>query len=200
MRNCPPIKFIERSPGLSAPPLRWRDESCIRECMQRVQVAVPVNRISEVCKQPAPRADALRHPHKLCAATGTVAPPLLYGRNSVASTTRAAPIIDVCKHRCDREPKVGKRPAPPHHRPSTLSPPVRGHRDGAMLASGTRRPLPSPTDPSKQRARTNSSRCATPLTFHHQFDRRFWPLARSGGRNPGVPKLTARPREVTVLR
>ncbi len=41
-------------PGLSETSLTCRDESCIRECMQRVQVEVGVYRISEVCEPTVP--------------------------------------------------------------------------------------------------------------------------------------------------
>jgi hypothetical protein len=43
-----------KNPGLSEASLTCRDESCIRECMQRVQVEVRVYRISEVCEPPTP--------------------------------------------------------------------------------------------------------------------------------------------------
>jgi hypothetical protein len=51
-------------------------------------------------------AIARRHARRLCAATGTVAPPLLDGRESVESVT---PHQYVCKHRCENNRKVGKR-------------------------------------------------------------------------------------------
>ena len=70
-------------------------------------------------------ASARRHACRLCAATGTVAPPLLDGRESVASVT---PRPYVCKHRCERDRKEGKPPAPVRHRSPTRSQPLRGHR------------------------------------------------------------------------
>ena len=48
------LREVAKHPGLSASSLRWRNESCIRECMHRVHVAVRVYRISEVYRQPAP--------------------------------------------------------------------------------------------------------------------------------------------------
>ena len=70
-------------------------------------------------------AIARRHARSLCAATGSVAPPLLDGRESVASVT---PRPYVCKHRCERDRKEGKPPAPVRHRSPTRSQPLRGHR------------------------------------------------------------------------
>jgi hypothetical protein len=41
---------LRKNPGLPASSLRWRDESCIRECMERCLLfKVRVYRISEVC-------------------------------------------------------------------------------------------------------------------------------------------------------
>ena len=60
-----------------------------------------------------------RHSPSLCAATGIVAPPLLDGRKSVSSTALA---MYVCKHRCERNPNLGKQHAPPrHHSPKSCS-------------------------------------------------------------------------------
>jgi len=52
---------------------------------------------------PRRRAIALRHSRRLCAAAGTLPPPLLDGRKSVLSTAHANMHA---KHRCGRIPKV----------------------------------------------------------------------------------------------
>ena len=110
MRNYPSIKSIEMSPRLSASSLRWRDESCIRECMQRVHAEVLVDRISEVCKQPAPSlSDTL---------TNCAQPPALsHHRFSVVKSRSRRPpaprrLLMCASTRCDREPQ-GRQTACP---------------------------------------------------------------------------------------
>lgn len=50
-----------------------------------------------------------RYPRRRCAATGIAHRRFSMVENSVASTVHA------CKHRCERNPKIGKRTAPPRH-------------------------------------------------------------------------------------
>ena len=50
-----------------------------------------------------------RYPRRRCAATGIAHRRFSMVEKSVASTVHA------CKHRCERNPKVGKRTAPPRH-------------------------------------------------------------------------------------
>ena len=87
--NCPwKQSFEKKNLGLNASSLRWRDESCIRECKQRVQVEVRVTESRKSANRLPRCAIARRHAPSLCAASGTVAPPLLDGPKSVASTAR----------------------------------------------------------------------------------------------------------------
>jgi hypothetical protein len=50
-----------------------------------------------------------RYPRRRCAATGIAHRRFSMVEKSVASTVHA------CKHRCERNPKIGKRTAPPRH-------------------------------------------------------------------------------------
>jgi hypothetical protein len=79
---------------------------------------------------------ALGYSRRLCAAAGTVPPPLLDGRKSGQSTAHANmhTSIGVTGY-----PRSGKLPAAPHHRSRLLSQTVRGHGDAAL----TRRIAPS---------------------------------------------------------
>ncbi len=93
-----------KNPGVSEASLTCRDESCIRECMQRVQVEVRVYRISEVCKPPAPS----RH------RSPTRSQPVRGQRNLRISVYRwskigrvARPRHYACNDRGGRNPKVG---------------------------------------------------------------------------------------------
>ena len=92
-----------KNPGLSEASLTCRDESCIRECMQRVQVEVRVYRISEVCEPPTPVQR--RSP--------TRSPPARGHRHSRTSVYRwskigrvARPRQYACNDRGGRNPKV----------------------------------------------------------------------------------------------
>jgi hypothetical protein len=131
--NCPwEQSFEKKNLGLSETSLMCRDKSCILECKHRVQVEVRVYRISEVYKPPVP----VRHrsPTRLQTVRGH--------RHSRTSASRWSKIgrVDhprqyVCKHRCERNRKVGKPPAPVRHRSPTRSQPVRGHRHSRTSAS-----------------------------------------------------------------
>jgi hypothetical protein len=85
---------------------------------------------------PRRRAVALPHSRRLCAAAGSLPPPLLDGRKSVPSTdhTNMCGSIFVTGY-----PRSGERPAPSRRRSRTLSQAVRGHGDAAP----TRRIAPS---------------------------------------------------------
>ena len=77
---------------------------------------------------PRRRAIALPHSRRLCAAAGSLPPPLLDARKSVPSTARANmhTSIGVTGYR-----RSGKLPAPLCHRSPALSQTVRGHGDAA---------------------------------------------------------------------
>ena len=102
--NCPwKQSFEKKNLGLNASSLRWRDESCIRECKQRVHVEVGVYRISQVCKPPAPSHH--RSPTLSQAVRGSRLTPAAASRCSKICPVHR-PRQHACKHRCDRIPKV----------------------------------------------------------------------------------------------
>ena len=131
--NCPwKQSFEKKNLGLNASSLRWRDESCIRECKQRVHAEVGVYRISQVCKPPAPSHH--RSPTLTQAVRGSRLTPAAASRCSkICPVDR--PRQHVRKHLRDRIPRVGKLPAPSRHRSPALTQAVRGSRLTPAAAS-----------------------------------------------------------------
>ena len=131
-----------------------------RECMQWVHVEVRVYRISEVCKPPAP----VRHrsPTRLQLVRGH-----RHSRTSASRWSRigrvghTAPICMCASHRCERNRKVGKPPAPVRHRSPTRSPAVRGHRSHLRLSMVQNRSRRAPTPICEQRPR--GAKCRGPV-------------------------------------
>ena len=140
-KGKPPAPVRHPSPTLSHP-VRGHRHS--RTSVYRWSKIGPIDRPRQyVCKHRCERNPNLGKQHapprhhspkscSLCAATGTVAPPLLDGRKSVASITRAnmCASIGVTEY-----PRSGKLPAPSRHRSPTLSQAVRGGRLTPAAAS-----------------------------------------------------------------
>ena len=129
--SCPwEQSFEKKNLLLTASSLRWRDESCICECKQRVQVEVLVYRISQVCKPPAPvhhRSQALSQ--TMC---GSRLNPAAVSRWSTFCPIDRQPTCAQCNHLrfifVTGYPRSGKLPAPSCHRSPTLLQAVRGSR------------------------------------------------------------------------
>jgi hypothetical protein len=81
---------------------------------------------------PRRRAIALPHSSRLCAAAGSLPPPLLDGRKSVPSTAHANMCASIF---VTGYPRSGKLPAPSRHRSPALSQSVRGSRLTPAAAS-----------------------------------------------------------------
>ena len=136
--NCPwEQSFEKKNLLLTASSLRWRDESCICECKQRVQVEVLVYRISQVCKPPAPvhhRSQALSQ--TMC---GSRLNPAAVSRWSTFCPIDRQPTCAQCNHLrfifVTGYPRSGKLPAPSCHRSPTLLQAVRGSRLTPAAAS-----------------------------------------------------------------
>jgi hypothetical protein len=87
--NCPwEQSFEEKNLGLSETSLTCRDKSCIRECMRGYKLKCEFTESRKSTNRLCRCAIARPHACRLCAANGTVAPPLLDGRKSVASIAR----------------------------------------------------------------------------------------------------------------
>ena len=115
-----PTVFIATAPAVSSS-LNAKGRDSLHEvqvhdwCVLRMALARDsrlkprtLSRLREQSQSPeAPSVH--RYPRRRCAATGIAHRRFSMVENSVASTVHA------CKHRCERNPKIGKRTAPPRH-------------------------------------------------------------------------------------
>jgi hypothetical protein len=108
-----PTVFLATAPAVSSSlNAKGRDSlhGLLRMALARDSRLEPrtLSRLREQSQSPeAPSVH--RYPRRRCAATGIAHRRFSMVEKSVASTVHA------CKHRCERNPKIGKRTAPPRH-------------------------------------------------------------------------------------
>ena len=105
MSRHPPARFL--------PPLLDSRKSVMLITHANMRASLGVTGEPRYASGPPPLSIALRHSRSLCAATGTVPPPLLDSRKSVLSTNHAKTVENQSrrptaptKPRCDWKPKV----------------------------------------------------------------------------------------------
>ena len=121
-RETSPIRFVPTSERRRA----------IVTCSATMCASTGVTGYPRSASCPRRRAIALRHSRRLCAAAGTLPPPLLDGRKSVLSTAHANMHASIGVTGC---PRSGKLPAPSRHRSPALMQTVRGSRLSPTAAS-----------------------------------------------------------------
>ena len=138
-RSSPSSHSFDRNSGASSLRLKMRF-AYVRAC--KLTLSARRQRISDVCKQPAPSRD--RPPTLSQTVRGSQPAPTAASRRSKIGPFDR-PRRYVSKHDCDRIPEVCEKTTPSRDRPPTLSQTVRGSQPTPSMVENRPRRPPAPT-------------------------------------------------------